>query len=348
MTRVLTTATMRCFQDNVDPGLSESDAGQWNFWGNTSSLQLFSCTNPTAGIQTWERILFNGSSATLTLTLGGNLAGATYDITNITNFTGINGTSNLHTGTANTNSLTLQAYDVDGAAYTTFITLSAANTPTCDLDDAVTKAGQYIYRVGGTDVSVADGGTGLSTLTAHALYVGNGASAPNAVAVGATGTVLAGSTGADPAFTATPNVTSITFGAETALAHYLEQTSWTPVITGGTVAGAGTYTAQNGYYTRIGNMIFLQAHVEWSAHTGTGDMTITGLPFSCRNSTNYDPEGVVNPEGIPLPGGATSTRAHLTAGGSTVTLAVLRSNNTNDPVQMNATGTIHLSIWYLT
>jgi hypothetical protein len=58
--------------------------------------------------------------------------------------------------------LLIQARDVDGAAYTTFITLTANNTPTCDLSDSVTKAGGYIYRAGGTDVPVTDGGTGAS------------------------------------------------------------------------------------------------------------------------------------------------------------------------------------------
>jgi hypothetical protein len=70
-----------------------------------------------------------------------------------------------------------------------------ANIPT-----AVTIGSAYIYRVGGTDVAVADGGTGLSTLTAHALYVGNGTSAPVALTVGANNQFLKGSTGADPAF----------------------------------------------------------------------------------------------------------------------------------------------------
>jgi hypothetical protein len=68
----------------------------------------------------------------------------------------------IRTGVSATNTLLLQAYDVDGASYTTFGTLTAANTPTFDLSDTVTKGGQYIYRSGGTDVSLADGGTGAS------------------------------------------------------------------------------------------------------------------------------------------------------------------------------------------
>lgn len=47
-------------------------------------------------------------------------------------------------------------------------------------------------------VTVAQGGTGLATLTAHALYVGNGTSAPTAVAVCGTGTYVRGVAAADP------------------------------------------------------------------------------------------------------------------------------------------------------
>lgn len=47
-------------------------------------------------------------------------------------------------------------------------------------------------------VPVANGGTSLATLTAHALYVGNGTSAPSAVAVGTTGQVLSANSSADP------------------------------------------------------------------------------------------------------------------------------------------------------
>src|SRR5690606_3674307 len=69
----------------------------------------------------------------------------------------------LRTSQADTNTLLLQAYDVDGAAYTTFATLTAGNTPTMDLATGVTQGGAVIYRVGGTDVAVTDGGTGAST-----------------------------------------------------------------------------------------------------------------------------------------------------------------------------------------
>jgi len=68
----------------------------------------------------------------------------------------------LRTSTSATNTALLQAYDVDGASYTTFGTLTAGNTPSFDLSTDVTIGSAYIYRVGGTDVSLADGGTGAS------------------------------------------------------------------------------------------------------------------------------------------------------------------------------------------
>lgn len=115
------------------------------------------------------------------------------------------------------NTALLQAYDVDNTVYTTFITLTANNTPTCNLDDSVTKAGQYIYRAGGTDVPVADGGTGTSSLTDRGVLVGRGTSAVEATTAGTTGQLLVASTGANPAFASSAdadfNFTSATSGA---------------------------------------------------------------------------------------------------------------------------------------
>lgn len=68
---------------------------------------------------------------------------------------------------------------------------------------------------------------------------------------------------------------------------YAEGT-FTPVLIGLTTAGTGTYTTdgQVGRYTRIGNRVFFDIYLSWSAHTGTGNMEITGLPFTVQNTTN--------------------------------------------------------------
>jgi hypothetical protein len=63
-----------------------------------------------------------------------------------------------------------------------------------------------------------------------------------------------------------------------------EEGTFTPVIVGTTSAGTGTYTVQNGFYTKIGNQVFIAITIRWTAHTGTGNMKITGLPFTSNGS----------------------------------------------------------------
>ena len=98
------------------------------------------------------------------------------------------------------------------------MTVTAGNPPTCDLETTVTINSSYIYRAGGTDIPVADGGLGVSTITAHNLLVGDGASPINEIAAGTNGMVLLGSTGADPVFaslTSTGGTIEFTTGAGT-------------------------------------------------------------------------------------------------------------------------------------
>ena len=62
--------------------------------------------------------------------------------------------------------------------------------------------------------------------------------------------------------------------------------SGTVTIAGTTTVGTGTYTLATGSYTRIGRTVFVQMTITWTAHTGTGDIRITGLPFTVVNASN--------------------------------------------------------------
>lgn len=62
--------------------------------------------------------------------------------------------------------------------------------------------------------------------------------------------------------------------------------TWTPTMLGTGTAGTPTYTAQVGRYTRLGETVFVEARVVWSAHTGTGNMELGGLPFTVANVSN--------------------------------------------------------------
>lgn len=62
----------------------------------------------------------------------------------------------------------------------------------------------------GNVIEVSYGGTGNNNFAQYNLLVGNGTSPIASIATGATGTILTGNTGANPSFSATPTIDSIT------------------------------------------------------------------------------------------------------------------------------------------
>jgi hypothetical protein len=91
------------------------------------------------------------------------------------------------------------------------------------------STGAFTTLTATTPVGVASGGTGRATLLAHGVLVGEGTSGVNQLAVGNTGQMLLGSTGADPGF------------------------GNNPIITGGTIDGAaiGGTTPAAGAFTTL-------------------------------------------------------------------------------------------------
>lgn len=176
----------------------------------------------------------------------------------------------------------------------------------------ITVEGNLIYRAGGTDVPVADGGTGASTAanartnlgaqasdagltsiaglttaadrmiytTAHDTYaVATLTSAARSIlddaSVGAIRTTLGVGTADTPTFAA------INLG-DTNLSDYAEST-WTPVVadaaSGGNTA-TGTFT---GVYTRIGREVrgyCSLVNIDTTGMTSGNDLFIRGLPFT--------------------------------------------------------------------
>lgn len=105
----------------------------------------------------------------------------------------------LRSGLSAGNTALLEAYDVDGAVFFTFGTLTSNNTPTFDLDASVTIGGALVYSIGGTDVAVADGGTGVGSWTNGQLLIGD----------------TTGSTAILATLTGTANQVTITNGSST-------------------------------------------------------------------------------------------------------------------------------------
>jgi hypothetical protein len=81
-------------------------------------------------------------------------------------------------------------------------------------------------------------------------------------------------------FSATPGT-----GTSELFSDY-EEGTFTPTVVGTTTAGTGTYTSQVGRYTKIGNRVYFNINLDWSAHTGTGNIQVNGLPFTSNATAN--------------------------------------------------------------
>lgn len=91
--------------------------------------------------------------------------------------------------------------------------------------------------------------------------------------------------------------------AANALSDY-EEGSWTPALKGLTTEGAGTYSRQLGWYTKVGNVCHVTFSLVWSAHTGTGTMTMGGLPFNgAYYALNVQQAGTISDQNITLGSG---------------------------------------------
>ena len=77
----------------------------------------------------------------------------------------------------------------------------------------------------------------------------------------------------------------VTSGDANTLDDY-EEGTFTPTIVGVTTAGVGTYNTQFGRYTKIGNRVLFNIFLDWTAHTGTGAMRVSGLPFVSDGTAN--------------------------------------------------------------
>jgi hypothetical protein len=63
-----------------------------------------------------------------------------------------------------------------------------------------------------------------------------------------------------------------------------EEGTFTPTVIGSTTAGTATYAVQNARYTKTGRTVFVEVLLNWSAGTGTGNLRVSGLPFTSAST----------------------------------------------------------------
>ncbi len=67
-----------------------------------------------------------------------------------------------------------------------------------------------------------------------------------------------------------------------------EEGTWTPSITASSSNPTIGSLNGTGYYTKVGNMVYVSVDVSWSSRSGgSGDFQLAGLPFACKGSSGY-------------------------------------------------------------
>lgn len=121
-----------------------------------------------------------------------------------------------------------------------------------------------------------------------------------------------------------------------------EEGTFTPTIAGFTTPGTGTYTTQQGTYTKVGNAVHFTTTLIWTAHTGTGATVVAGLPFT--------PIGRINPVSLAV-GDFTFTNqigARLNGTSTTVLLTSQASNTALSTQAVDGSGEIEVAGTYFT
>lgn len=141
-------------------------------------------------------------------------------------------------------------------------------------------------------IAVANGGTGLATLTSHALYVGAGTANPNPLAVCGTGSYVRGVAASDPVCSTLVLPNAATQGDLLLATSANTVASLAAVATGQVLTSAGTSTAP--VYSANPAVTTMTVN----AGGGTGTMKASGLLCS-TNAANcgavaYTDAGVIN------------------------------------------------------
>jgi hypothetical protein len=135
----------------------------------------------------------------------------------------------------------------------------------------------------------------------------------------------------------------IQFGGDTAAANALndyEEGTFTPTVIGTGTAGTGTYQAQVGRYTKIGDVVRFSIFVAWDGHTGTVNMRLAGLPFTTLNVDDSSACFSILPTSLTF----SDNLAAIGVQNSTqVNLLTYSSNATNAALPIDTTGSIRVS-----
>jgi len=130
-----------------------------------------------------------------------------------------------------------------------------------------------------------------------------------------------------------------------AFVSFPSTTIFLPTIFGSTSAGTATYVEQAGRYQVVGNWVIININLQWTGHTGTGNMMVGNFPFTFAASQSFYPS-VCMMQNITFP--ASTSWVVVNGVNNTTTAAVTASisNASFSQVQMSAAGSLHATVIY--
>lgn len=201
------------------------------------------------------------------------------------------------------------------------------------------STGSFTTVAASSPITVPNGGTGLATLTSHALLSGNGTSAVAQIGAGTTGQMLLGVTGNFPAFGNNPTITGGTIdgaviGGTTPAAGSFTTITASSTITPSQTSGiVGTTTNNNANAGSVGEFV-TNTTLTTSASSGT-PLNATSVSLTAGD---WDVTGTVQT----VPAGTTTQSAHLVGVSTTsATFSTISGTflNFNQIVPISAAGT---------
>lgn len=139
------------------------------------------------------------------------------------------------------------------------------------------------------------------------------------------------------------DIATLSLATEITLTGAWAVTSYTPTYQGSTTGGSTTYTTQQGWYIRIGNIVLATGTLVWTAASGTGNVRIL-LPVTSKNTSGQRYIGAVYTESVTFANG--SIQAVNFANNNTLRLFSPITNGAATELSIEAAGTIIFSILY--
>lgn len=127
-----------------------------------------------------------------------------------------------------------------------------------------------------------------------------------------------------------------------------KEAAFTPTIEGGTIAGIGTYSSQVGRYTKVGNLVTVQILIAWTAHTGTGNLSIANLPYTSSSVSGLVASATIGyVDGLALTAGNTPL-AYIQNNSSKISLLQTPTGGGSvSLVPMDTAATIAINVTYM-